>query len=124
MAFCAGKPALLACAGPVADSLAVNAVAPVTHLVAMALATQQLWLVKTDRVTKVVHQFIALCDVVAVQAPDTVTPVLQVLKIRHHACHCWYRAWLFARRQLGWSELESNTVVTRDAAQWHQGKLV
>ena len=89
----------------------------------MALAAQQLRLVKADRVAKVVHQLVALGGVVAIQTPDAATPVLQILQIGHHGGHRRDRGWLFAGRQLGRRELGSNPVMTGYAAQWHQGEL-
>jgi hypothetical protein len=104
--------------------LAMDAIAPVTHLVAMALATQQLWLVKADRIAKVVHQFVALGGVVAVQAPDAFATMLQILKIRDHGCHGRNRGGFLARRQFGRIELGANTVMTGCAAHRHQGEFL
>ena len=47
VALGAGEPALLAQADELADALAMDAVAPVAQLVAVALAAQQLRLVQT-----------------------------------------------------------------------------
>ena len=63
VALGAGEPALLAGAGELADALAVDAIAPVAQLVAVALATQELRLVEADRIAEVVDQLVALRSV-------------------------------------------------------------
>ncbi len=75
MAFGTDEPAFLAGAGPFADALAMDAVAPIAKDIAVAFATQYLRLIVTDRIAEVVDQLVTLGAIVAVKAPNAASPM-------------------------------------------------
>jgi len=69
VAFGTNEPALLAGCGPLANSLAVNAVAPAAIDLPMALAAELLRLIEIDQVAGVIDEFVTCLGIVTIQAP-------------------------------------------------------
>src|SRR3990167_11253815 len=119
MAFGAHEPALLAVARPLADALAVDAVAPVPVNRAMALAAQLLRFIEADRLAEVVYQLVARGRMMAVQTPDGAAAVLKIECVGHNVLVHRERARVLVlrRRRVG-------SVMAGPPAPGHEGGVV